>query len=77
MTQVGRVAILSSETGEERSFVPVKPEEVPEWVKSEEVISQLIAGEQARQSGGFWYAALLLEESPLLIDSPRLGIKRK
>jgi hypothetical protein len=71
------VAILASETGEPKTFLPVSPERVPAWVKGEEMIGRMVQGEQVQHvDGGPWFAGLPLEASPILIDQPRLGIKR-
>lgn len=78
MRSVARVAIVASETGEANSFLPVPPEKVPGWVKDEANMARMISGETAQHAdGGPVFAGIPLEASPILIDQPRLGIKRQ
>lgn len=77
MRSAAKIAILVSQSGEAGTFVPVMPEEVPEWLKTEDEMGRLVAGNMASRDGGPWYAALKLADSPLVIEQPRLGVKRQ
>ncbi len=65
-TKVARAVILKSD--DEVRWEPVRPEDVPEWLKEEDVMGNLVAGAMAKREGTPWFRAQVLDSSPILVD---------
>lgn len=71
-TVMGRLVFLSST--DEETWTPVRPEDVPEWVKHQDVLGNLANGDMARDEaqGPEWYRAERIGiETPVATPKPK------
>lgn len=69
--RMANLIIYASDDGREH-WAPVKPNDVPMWVRDPAVLGALASGEECMncaegQSGSKWYRALRVEDLPSLL----------
>jgi hypothetical protein len=76
---VGKLVILVSPDGE-TDWKPVKPEDVPEWLKKPEVLGAMVEGNMAHKTDepeSPWYVAIQMPEKSAILASPTPNLVHK
>lgn len=70
LTKTGVIVVYQSEDGER--WIPVKPAEVPEWVKDLGTMGAMVNGSAAKKGDSPWYRAEKVSDSAILMPNPTL-----
>lgn len=73
------VVVLKKAHQNARNWEPVKPEDVPEWLKAPEVMGQLVKGQCAHKesAGKEWYVARPAAEAAKILHAQLLAQEKR